>query len=263
MQTKLDLKDIQQFLIEAKKDYDRLCKAEAEGKDEKAEDKKEEGKEELKKEEDKPAPKAEDSTPDAGAKQDEHMKQELEEEMNHVSVDDLIPAYVQMDEDDLMAHLIAVNQAFAAKMQMEQAAEEKQQEQVVDKAMVEKKTKQAINLLKSINKPNKTMEPKVTEKEAELTKEVKSLKSQLDTLVKSVEKLTSKGQSHALNGTNYLAKSENAAPQTKEYTYEELQKKLGEKAKSRNLSAEDRKKITKYTLNLELTDELKQFLDLK
>ena len=101
----------------------------------------------------------------------------------------------------------------------------------------------------------------MTEKEKELQKDITTLKSQVDTLTKSLEKLTTKAQSHALTGANYMAKSE-TKPAAKTWSKDELRKKLVEKARQ-NLSPDDRHRLTKFSINLQLTDELKEFLELK
>jgi len=250
MSNKLEIKDFEQLILEVQKEYDNLQKSEAKMKEEVKEE--EMKKEDVKAEE----PKAEDKMPDVEEKEEEHIEEELEEELHHQSIGELVAEYMGLDEDDLMAHLIAVNQAFAVKMKAEKEKEEMFVEEIMNKNV-----QNALTLVKKSKEQLQKKEQKSSSKEGLLKKEVESLKSQVSTLTKSLEKISSKAQSQAMTGNNFLAKSEHVVEKT--WKRDELIKKLNEKAKDPSLSNEDRLKITKYSLNLKLDDELKAFLNIK
>jgi len=270
MSVNLEDQKLYTLIAEVQKEYEKITKSEekeedkkdAKAESDKKEDKDEKEKEELKKDDGKEeGPKAEDPMPEVDAKQDEHVTEELEEEMNHASVDELCEQYMGLDEDDLMAHLVAVNRALAAKMQQEKQEETAMVDQIMDKNYIVAKSQKSLISKgnKQIKQDLKKSEHKVTEKEKELQKEINALKTQMGDLVKNLERVSSQPQSHAFTGANFIAKSE---PAPAKITREELIQKLSEKAQDPNLTPADRQKITKYSLNLHPSDDLKKFLNI-
>lgn len=246
MSVNLELKDIQTLIAEVQKEYESMQKSEEK-------EMKEKGKEEEKLEKEAvelDGPKAEDSMPDVEEKQEEHLKEEVEEEMSHQSVEELLSEYMKLDEDDLMAHLIACNQAVSAKMKEEEEETEEMVEGIMSKAKKMPMSKKVF-----VKKQMKKSEAA----SKEVKKEVAELKNQLNVLVKNVESLASKPKSLAFNGNNFLTKSE---PAVKQLTKSEIVNKLSEKARQANLTLEDSQKIVKFSLNPVVTEELKKFLNI-
>lgn len=242
MKTNLTLSDIESLIADVQQEYEKIKKSEMK---EEEETKNEDA---LKKEDE--GPKAEDSMPDVEEKQEAHMEEELEEEMNHQTVEELLAEYMKLDEDDLMAHLIACNQAVAAKMQEEKEDEMEMVEDIMEKTKPKVFSKKSF----SASVMKKSMQP--TKQEKELKKELFNLKNKMESLTKSFDKIVKQPKNLAFTGENFLAKSQ---PVQIELSKSEIISKLKEKAREQ-LSAEDSARLIKFNLNPFPTEELKKFL---